>query len=84
MTALTPVTASFSVGAGTYAEGYLDVTGLRPDEIAELVFDEIAADTSLCHECCEKLSDPEIADLVAFNVGGVEYEKVGHEWVAQS
>jgi len=84
MTDLTPVTATFNVSAGTYAEGCFDVTGLTPDEIAELLFGEIVADTSLCDECCKKLSDPEVEKLTGFNVDGVDYEKVGHEWVAQS
>lgn len=69
------VRASFSVGAGAYGECDIDITGLSPDEIADLVFNEAAPDTTLCHQCADHVSDPEVEELTGFSVGGVEYVK---------
>lgn len=60
MSDLTPVTATFNVSAGTYAEGLLNLTGLTPDEIAELLFSEVVADVTLCREY-EKVGDRWVA-----------------------
>lgn len=84
MTDLTRVTATFAIAAGGYGEGDLDVTGLTPDEIADLIMELVAVDPTLCHQCADEMSDPQIEELTGFRVGRVEYEKVGDHWVVAS
>jgi hypothetical protein len=84
MSDLTPVSATFSVRAGAYGEGHLDVTDLTPDQIAERIWDVVDASTSLCHQCADSIIDPEVSDMVSFTVGDVDYENVDGRWVVQS
>lgn len=84
MTGMARITASFSVNAGAYGEGNADVTGLTPDEIAELVWAVVDAYPSVCHQCANSVIDPEIDELTAFAVDGVHYEKVDDHWVVAS
>lgn len=81
MSELTRVTASFAIGAGGFGEGDLDVTGLNPDQIADLIWQQIAPSPSLCHQCTGEVIDPEVDELTGFCVDGVEYEMVGDHWV---
>jgi hypothetical protein len=66
------VSASFSVGAGTWAEGEIDTDGMSLDDIAEAVY-EIHPGISLCHQCAGELSDPEVVELTSFTLDGTEY-----------
>lgn len=75
------ITATFTVNAGTYAEGVLNVAGLTPDDIALKVEGELDVDTSVCHQCSHNISDPEPGDLTGFAVDGVEYELRDGHWV---
>lgn len=84
MSDLTRVTATFSVGAGAYGECDIDVTGLTPDQIAEIAMTDTNVSTTLCHQCANSISDPEIEEMTGFTVNGVEYEFVDGHWVVAS
>lgn len=77
------VTATFSVSGGTYAEDVLVLpTDLTPGEMAEFIFSELPIDTGLCHQCSDKISDPEADEITGFTVDGVEYffDYADKEW----
>jgi hypothetical protein len=79
------IVATYAVHAGTTAELSIDTAGMDPDTIACYLTEDASVDAGpLCHECADKVIDPEIAHLVAFTVDGVTYEQdedTGH-WVA--
>jgi hypothetical protein len=83
MTDLTRVSAAFRIVGGGACERDLDITGLTPDEIADLVFVTIA-NPSLCHQCVRDISDPEVEELTEFTVNGVDYNRDGEHWVVAS
>lgn len=71
----------FEVFAGTTADLTRDVKGLSPNAMAELVEREAQTCVSLCHECAHDVNDPQVGDMVAFTVDGVEYHQVDGQWV---
>lgn len=84
MNDLTRISAVFEIQAGAVGDCEIDITGLTPDEIAELV--EYAADVnaSLCHQCAHDISDLSVGEMTSFTVNNVDYENVDGRWVAQS
>jgi hypothetical protein len=74
------VQASFEVFASTTTETELDVDGLTPDQIAALLENE-GAGVSLCHQCDDEVSDPEVGELVAFYIDDKAYNRVDGKWV---
>lgn len=74
------VRATFEVFAGTTTEAELDVDGMTPDQIAERIERE-GAGLSLCHQCDDEVSDPQVGDLVGFTVGDKDYSLVDGQWV---
>ncbi len=66
------VSASFSVGAGSWAEGEIGTEGLTLAEVAEAAY-ELHPGISLCHQCAGELSDPEVLELTSLVIDGVEY-----------
>lgn len=77
----TRITGTFEVGAGAVGEADIAISGLSPDQIAELFASESDVDTQLCYECAGRVQDPEVGDLVSFTVGGVDYVRDGAHWV---
>jgi hypothetical protein len=84
MSDLTKIEANFEVFAGTSGECEIDITGLTPDEIAELVEQSADAYPTVCHQCARDIDDPQLGDMTSFSVGDVYYEKVGDHWVVSS
>lgn len=74
------ISASFAIYAGGWAEGELEVEGLTPDEVAELIQRELDPEVSVCHQCAHRISDPEAEEVTGFSVDGVYYEKRGDHW----
>ena len=77
----THITATFAISAGHYGECDVDITGLPLDEIAEHVFNEAAPDTTLCHQCDDNISDPEVTEMTSFTIDGIDYIQQGDHWV---
>lgn len=70
--ALTDITATFEVAAGTTGDYRLDITGMTPDQIAEALHND-APGISLCHQCAPSVVDPESGDLASFYIDGKSY-----------
>jgi hypothetical protein len=77
-------TAVYEVFAGTVVDNEADLEGLTPGEMAERIDATAEPDVGLCHQCSHSVIDPQVGDLVAFTVDGVEYtQRDGDgEWVA--
>ncbi len=70
------IIATFAVYAGTTVEFELDVEGMTDQQIAAAA-EEAAAehiDTSLCHECCRVVVDPQAEELAGLEVDGREID----------
>jgi hypothetical protein len=78
---MSEITAVFEVFAGLTEDIRLDVKDLSPEQMADKIERSTAAGVSLCHECAHEVNDPQVGDLVAFTVDGVEYSKRDGEWV---
>lgn len=70
--ALTDVSATFEVNAGTTTDYRLDIFGKTPDEIANEIQNN-APGISLCHQCAREVADPEAGELTSFYIGGKSY-----------
>lgn len=76
-------TAVYEVFAGTVVGNEAELDGLTPDEMAERIDTAAKPYVGLCHQCSRDISDPQIGDLVAFIVDGVEHtQDDGGKWVA--
>lgn len=80
MAELSKITASYAISAGGWAEGALDLEGLTPDQMAELIEQTLDPEVSVCHQCAHRISDPEPDEMTGFSVDGVHYEKRGDHW----
>lgn len=81
---MTNYRAIYEVFASTVADGEAELTGMTPEVMAQRI-DEIAEPyVSVCHQCSDSVNDPQVGDLVAFIVDGVEYTEVDGKWVADS
>jgi hypothetical protein len=80
MVKLAKIIAAYAISAGGWAEGELDVEGLTPDEMAELVEQTLDPEVSVCHQCAHRISDPEPSAMVGFTVDGVDYEQRDGHW----
>lgn len=74
--ALTDVSATFEVGAGTVADYQLDIFNKTPDEIANEIQND-APGISLCHQCARDVVDPEAGKLTSFYINGKSYSLKG-------
>lgn len=72
---MSEITVVFEVFAGTSADLKRDVSGMSPDELAAVVEVEAETNVSLCHECARDVNDPQVGEMVAFVVDGVEYAR---------
>lgn len=78
------VTATFEITGTGFAEGELDLSGRTPDEVAELIENQMVTHPSLCHQCAGEISDPEAGELTEFAVNGVFYEFRDGHWTRES
>ncbi len=69
------IVAHFTVVGGTSIDVRLNTIGLSTEEIAYKLERDIGYVDSLCWECASKINDPDIGELTAFEVDGVEYVK---------
>lgn len=81
MIKLAKVSASYAISAGGWAKGELDVDGLTPDQMAELIEQTLDPEVSVCHQCAHRISDPEAYEMTGFTVNGVDYEHRDGHWV---
>jgi hypothetical protein len=73
MTELSRVTASYAITASGWAWGELDLKGLSPDEMADLIEEALDPDVWLCHKCAHRVNGPEVDEMTGFSVGGIDY-----------
>ncbi len=78
---MTVVSSSWNVVAGTAVDTELDVTGLTPDEVAALVYEQAETHVSVCHQCAYGISDPEVTDLTEIIYDGKVFTEVDGHWV---
>lgn len=74
------IAASYAVHGSTVQDVKQgNIAGLSLEQIAALV-DANAPGISLCHQCDDQVSDPELGDISAMTINGVYYELVDGVW----
>ena len=77
---MTTVRGSWKVEAGNSAEFDIDTAGKTPEEVAYLL-DERHPGVSVCHQCDDDVTDPELGDLTEFEMNGKTYTNRAGKWI---
>jgi hypothetical protein len=75
------IESSWAVHAGAWRETSLDTEDMSLEDIAERLYSE-ASSPSLCHQCSDEMSDPELVELTQITIDGVDYTQTDNgTWV---